>query len=548
MPDQANLVSQCNLKIEGQQAADDLMAAIIEVTVEDSLHLPDMFILRIQDDELRWVDAQTFAIGHEVEIEMGEGNRLRKVFNGEVTAIELEPTSQGTFTLLVRGYDRSHRLHRGRQSRSFVQMTDSDIVKKIAQELGLQPQVQATRQVYDYVLQDNQTNWEFLHARAQRIGYELRVEERKLYFQPPQDSSTPVATLEWGSTLLNFHAQMSTARQVDEVIVRGWDPKAKQALIGRATRGAGAPRIGESQTGSQMAQEAFGQAKVVTVDRPVVTQAEAEALAQALCDELACDFVQAEGMANGLPALRAGKTVELKNLGQRLSGTYYVTATTHTVSNAQGYRTRFTVSGRRAHTLLSLLSSDGNETPRQGTVCLGIVTNNNDPDDMGRVKVKFPWLADDQESTWARVVSPMAGNERGMYFLPEVNDEVLVAFDHGDVHFPYIIGVLWNGQDKPPASTSKVLDGSGRVVQRIIKSRAGHTILLDDSEGGGGITIVDKAGNKIVIDSGSNAMELTVQGDLKINAQGKVSIQGQAGVEITSSGNVDVKGATINLN
>jgi len=548
MPDQANLVSQCNLKIEGQQAADDLMAAIIEVTVEDSLHLPDMFILRIQDDELRWVDAQTFAIGHEVEIEMGEGNRLRKVFNGEVTAIELEPTSQGTFTLQVRGYDRSHRLHRGRQSRSFVQMTDSDIVKKIAQELGLQPQVQATRQVYDYVLQDNQTNWEFLHARAQRIGYELRVEDRKLYFQPPQDSGTPVATLEWGSTLLDFHAQMSTARQVDEVIVRGWDPKAKQALIGRATRGAGAPRIGESQTGSQMAQEAFGQAKVVTVDRPVVTQAEADALAQALCDELACDFVQAEGMTNGLPALRAGKTVELKNLGQRLSGTYYVTATTHTVSNTQGYRTRFTVSGRRAHTLLTLLSSEGNEMPRQGTVCLGIVTNNNDPEDMGRVKVKFPWLADDQESTWARVVSPMAGSGRGLYFLPEVNDEVLVAFDHGDVHFPYVIGVLWNGQDKPPESTSKVLDGSGRVVQRIIKSRAGHTILLDDSDGGGGITIVDKSGNKIVIDSGSNAMQLTVQGDLKINAQGKVSIQGQAGVEITSSGNVDVRGATINLN
>jgi phage protein D/phage baseplate assembly protein gpV len=548
MPDQENLVSQCNLKIDGQQAPDDLMTAIIEVTVEDSLHLPDMFIIRIRDDELRWVDAQTFAIGHEMEIEMGEGNRLHKVFNGEVTAVELEPTSQGTFTLLVRGYDRSHRLHRGRQSRSFVQMTDSDIAKKIAQELGLQHEVQATRQVYDYVLQDNQTNWEFLHGRAQRIGYELRVEDRKLYFQPPQGGGESAATLEWGSTLRDFHAQMSTARQVDEVIVRGWDPKAKQALIGRATRGEGAPRIGESQTGSQMAQEAFGQARVVTVDRPVTTQAEADTLAQALCDELACDFVQADGMTNGLPALRAGKTVELRNLGQRLSGTYYVTATTHTASNTQGYRTRFTVSGRRAHTLLALLSEDGSEVPRQGTVCLGIVTNNNDPDDMGRVKVKFPWLADDQESTWARVASLMAGSERGVYFLPEVNDEVLVAFDHGDMHFPYVIGVLWNGQDKPPESTSNVLDGSGRVVQRIIKSRAGHTILLDDSDGGGGITIVDKAGNKIVIDSGSNAMQLTVQGDLKIDAQGKVSIQGQAGVEINSSGNVDVKGAMVNLN
>jgi uncharacterized protein involved in type VI secretion and phage assembly len=158
------------------------------------------------------------------------------------------------------------------------------------------------------------------------------------------------------------------------------------------------------------------------------------------------------------------------------------------------------------------------------------------------VKVKFPWLADDEESTWARIASPMAGQGRGFYFLPEVNDEVLVAFEHGDIHRPYVLGVLWNGRDSPPKPNSDVLNGSGQVVQRIIKSRAGHTIILDDTSGGGGITIVDRAGNEIVIDSGSNAMRLKVKGDLEIEAQGKVTIKGQAGVEVTSSGNVNVKG------
>jgi uncharacterized protein involved in type VI secretion and phage assembly len=167
---------------------------------------------------------------------------------------------------------------------------------------------------------------------------------------------------------------------------------------------------------------------------------------------------------------------------------------------------------------------------------------------MGRVKVKYPWLTDDEESAWARVVSFMAGKDRGAFFLPEVNDEVLLAFDHGNVHRPYVLGVLWNGQDKPPESNSVVLDGSGQVVQRIIKSRAGHTIILDDTSGGGGITVVDRAGNKIAIDSGSNALNIEVKGNLEISAKGKVTIKGDAGVEISSSANVDVKGAMIKLN
>jgi uncharacterized protein involved in type VI secretion and phage assembly len=181
-------------------------------------------------------------------------------------------------------------------------------------------------------------------------------------------------------------------------------------------------------------------------------------------------------------------------------------------------------------------------------VVVGLVTNNDDPEGQGRVKVKFPWLADDQESTWARLASPMAGQGRGLYFLPEVNDEVLVAFEHGDIHRPYILGVLWNGQDSPPQPNSAVVDGSGQVVQRIIKSRAGHTILLDDTSGGGGITIMDRSGNKIEMDSGANSLKLQVQGNLEIESDGRVTIKGQAGVEISSSANVDVKGMIVNLN
>ena len=115
-------------------------------------------------------------------------------------------------------------------------------------------------------------------------------------------------------------------------------------------------------------------------------------------------------------------------------------------------------------------------------VVVGIVTNNKDPQGLGRVKVKFPWLSADEESNWARLSSPMAGKDRGLFILPEVNDEVLVMFEHGDVNHPFVIGSLWNGTDKPPLSADQAVDGSGNVVRRILKTTAGHTITLDESD------------------------------------------------------------------
>ena len=116
--------------------------------------------------------------------------------------------------------------------------------------------------------------------------------------------------------------------------------------------------------------------------------------------------------------------------------------------------------------------------PRLFGLVVGVVTNNQDPDGLGRVKVRFPWLSDDEESHWARIAVPMGGKERGTYFLPEVDDEVLVAFEHGSPSFPYVLGALWNGKDVPPTTND---DGKNNL--RLIKSRSGHVIKLNDEDG-----------------------------------------------------------------
>jgi uncharacterized protein involved in type VI secretion and phage assembly len=173
---------------------------------------------------------------------------------------------------------------------------------------------------------------------------------------------------------------------------------------------------------------------------------------------------------------------------------------------------------------------------------VGIVTDNTDPDgNLGRVKVKFPWLVDDDQSWWARIASPMAGPNRGFYFLPEIDDEVLVSFEHGDVTRPYILGALWNGKDAPPKPNSDVI-GDSKVNERLIKTRAGHVISLVDKAGAEEISIVDKTGNnKITIESSSNKISIIADGDVVIQAKGKVAISAQDDVTVDTQANATVK-------
>jgi len=163
-------------------------------------------------------------------------------------------------------------------------------------------------------------------------------------------------------------------------------------------------------------------------------------------------------------------------------------------------------------------------------VVTGVVTNNKDEEGMGRVKVTFAWLAENDESHWARIATLMAGNDRGTYFLPEVGDEVLVAFEHGDIHYPYIIGSLWNGKDKVHE-----INEDGKNNLRVIKSRSGHKIILDDTEGKEKITVIDKTEKRsIVIDSEKKTIDIR-------NEDGKINIFAGDDINIETKKNLNIK-------
>jgi uncharacterized protein involved in type VI secretion and phage assembly len=194
-----------------------------------------------------------------------------------------------------------------------------------------------------------------------------------------------------------------------------------------------------------------------------------------------------------------------------------------------------------SQSLFDLLGGGRDGSGRVYGVATGIVTNNKDPDGLGRVKLKFPWLSDNAESNWARIASPMAGQERGLYLLPEVNDQVLVAFEHGDPAYPYVIGALWNGKDKPPATNA---DGKNNV--RLLKSRSGHIVRLNDEDGKETIEIVDKSTkNSIVISTKDNSIAIKADADIKItSANGKLVVDAKGGIELKSNAAIKVEAST----
>ena len=188
--------------------------------------------------------------------------------------------------------------------------------------------------------------------------------------------------------------------------------------------------------------------------------------------------------------------------------------------------------------LVSLLSPL-ETSDRINGVTIAIVTNTQDPQKLGRVKVKLPLLSMTDDSDWVRVLTPLAGKEQGLYCLPEVDDEVLVAFEQGDPQRPYVLGSLWSARAAPPPVP---------VTQRQLVSRSGHAIVLDDTDGAEHIEIRDRTGNNhITITSQDNSLVIETKGDITIKASGKLTLAGK-GIDMDAQGSkVNVKASQMEV-
>ena len=549
MADKQHNIGQFFIQINGNDAPLDVMSQLDDALIEDDLARPAMFILRFNDSGLKLIDGDLFQIGHEIKLgAAGADGKPGSIMTGEITSVETA-LEQHNLTLIVRGYDRSHRLQRGQRTRTFINQTDDEIVRQIAREAGLRAEVKPINMLHRYLIQHNQTDLEFLRERALALGYCVSVVNKQLLFQPAEHAPARAPTLDYGVNLLSFRARLSAAVQPNSVQVRSWDPAAKRAIVGTCEQAPHPPHVNHGATAAKIAQQAFGAAALVVGDRPVASLDEAERMAAAIFDCVSGDYLSAEGQCLGMHQLRAGSIATIQSVGSRLSGQYFITATRHEYTARGGYTTTFYATGRRPGGLLEQISPAGVPALRTN-VAVAIVTNVSDPDQLGRVRLRFPWLSDQHESDWARLALPWAGPGRGIFAALEIDDEVLVAFEHGDINRPYVIGALWNGKDKPPAAAVK----DGRKLA-LIKTASGQIILLDDAarrieiSSGDQTVVLDSQANrltieagpaKLMLEKGTGAISLETSGSLTIKAAGGSLEIGSSGVELKSNGTLKV--------
>jgi uncharacterized protein involved in type VI secretion and phage assembly len=570
------------VSVDGTPLEEEIELLVERVVVDSSLHSPDLVELRLRDHDHDVLRRSGVHIGSILAVEgsrTGQG-RLEKLASVEVTTLEHDFGTGGSVAV-IRGYDVAHRLRRGRRTASYNDMTDGDVVRQVARRAGLQVgTVDDDGPTHEHVAQLNSTDWDFLLARGRETGHEVVVQDGKVHWRTPapaQDAPDAVEgyddpserlQLTLGTNLVSLRPRLSASDQVPEVVVRGWDMKAKQAVVGRAE--ASSREAGAAVGPGELAQT-FDVPTHTVVDRPVTEQGVADATASACAEALASAHAEAEGIALGDPRLQAGAAVVLAMAGWPYDGKYVVTSARH-VFDASGYRTHLSCSGRNDRSLWGLVARGGGGAatsrasgPPVPGVVVAVVTANDDPDSLGRVKVKFPWLADDYESWWVRTASLGAGLDRGAVWLPEVNDEVLVAFEHGDTRSPVVVGYLWNGVDKPPLGDGLVDGTTGAVKRRGFVSRKNHRLVFLDDDGDSGIalltgddklklsldstatTITVKADGSVEI-SGSQGVKITSDGAISIQAGSTLELKGKSGVTIDGGPKVDIDGSVIQLN
>jgi uncharacterized protein len=354
------LIGAFQVRLNGSVLGNEVAGWICRVSVEDELDVPGMFTFDLASREDQygtrpWSDDKRFKLGMSVEVGFGYGNRTEVLLAGQITALEPSFRSSAPPMLRIRGYDLRYLLNTVRSTRSFVEQKDSDIAKKLCEDVGLTTRIVDSKVVHPYVLQAGRTDLEFLIERARRIQFELAMQGTELLYRPVANAGKEALALSFEDDLLEFEPRVSLT-PATQLLLRSWDPKAKQPLtaVGEPARNQassssddpaedadGAPR--STRSGVDSSSSVLGSFIESDIHRPVASQAEADQVAQGQFDAMTLDFIRGEARARGCTGIRAGQVIRIDGVGKRFSGTYYVTSAVHSYTRSHGYLTSFHV-------------------------------------------------------------------------------------------------------------------------------------------------------------------------------------------------------------
>lgn len=351
-----NYVPTFTITVGGDTLEHGATISVQSVTITESNTMSDSFSFTIRDrnpdpgrfaggGQFVWMDSDTFAEENEVKIDIGYRGSAAISFLGVITAVSPTFPQSGTPTLTVRGQGLFKKLLKQCDARSFRDKKDSEIAQEIAKLVELDYKTDPTEVIYPLVTTETGTYADFLRKRAERIGYELAVTEKTLLFQKPGYITTkkgPDLTLEWGKNLKSFTPTLSTYKKITHVKVRASQTscgRGKEPIESSAEPGEERGKLG-TKTASQIALEVAGKNEIIAEDHDVKSPQEAKEVAVAKLEASSLEFITGKGACNGNPQLRPRSLIEIKGIGARFSGNYYVTSATHTVDSS-GYHTTF---------------------------------------------------------------------------------------------------------------------------------------------------------------------------------------------------------------
>jgi phage protein D len=347
------------IEVNGSRLAANISENIQDLQIVSKPDTLDTFSFTVVNPlpELRWThtdDANLFKEGNSVVIWLGYMGHMKKMIEGEITQIKPTFPESDMPTVGIEGHTRLHRLQGDSKTRTFQKMTDAQIAQQIAQEAGLTAEADDTPIRYDYIMQPNQSDLEFLRERASRIHFEILVEGKTLIFRKAKEGADKVYTLVWAQTqkgfstdstfpLKSFSPELDALQSVSNVEYRSYDPTTKQALVSRADSSDQDATMGGTDKGSQVCINSYQRKRqYVSVATPFVSQAEGDQHAKSKLNQKAMNVVVGSAESIGLPDLRSGKVVQLIGIGKRFEGFYYVDEATHSLGGG-GYFTSFTV-------------------------------------------------------------------------------------------------------------------------------------------------------------------------------------------------------------
>lgn len=550
-------------------------AHVMNITVEKEINrIPTAKIIFTDGDP----SAQDFALsnedllipGKEIEIKAGYHSDEETIFKGIVIKHSLKIRSGGSF-LTIECKDKAVKLTSGRKSKYYLDSKDSDAFEEMIGTYEIDKDIEATGFQHKKLVQYNSTDWDFLVTRAQANGKVCVVDDGKITVKAPDFSQTEVETVAFGATLLDFDAEIDARNQYNKVSSYTWDP-AKQELVEVEAANPAVSLNGNLEVGELADVVGLDNLELkyggTVADQSIQDWADSKALFNQLSK------VRGRVKFQGIPTCKPNTTLKLEGVGDRFNGKVYISAVRHEITEGQWtIDAQFGINPAWFSETYAI-----NDQPASGLfpaihgLQIGIVTALEDPDGENRIQVKCPMIDKDAEGIWARIASLDAGKERGAFFLPEIEDEVIVGFINDNPNDAVVLGMLNSSAKPAPLTAADANNEKGFVTREKIKfifndekksivleTPAGKKITVD--EDAGVIKLEDENSNKITMDPDGITMEsgkdiiLKATGDVKvegINISLKASAQfkgeGSAGAEISTSAVAILKGSMVQIN